>query len=67
MHDTFLSCQGCPQREPGCHSRCEGYIYRSEKNKERLQAQNEAYTWVPRREWDKRTRARQEEINRGKR
>lgn len=30
-HDKFNSCMGCPHREVGCHSHCEGYKYRRNK------------------------------------
>lgn len=54
MHDTYKSCQGCPDRAPGCHGRCEGYKYRSEEGRRRNRERKEQCTWVNHEVFDKR-------------
>ena len=36
--DKFKSCQDCPDRsiEPNCHETCEGYLFRCEENKKKV-------------------------------
>lgn len=33
--DKRRTCQGCPDREPGCHGRCPGYQERHQANQEK--------------------------------
>lgn len=34
-HNSFESCENCPNRKLGCRSTCKGWAYREEKKKER--------------------------------
>ena len=47
MHDTYLTCYGCPFRREGCHGKCEGYQARSAAGQKRNEERRASIRWLP--------------------
>jgi hypothetical protein len=61
---TYITCQPCKNRHPGCHATCPGYQFREEQKQERYAAKLAAERAIPEHRATK--QARNKELRRSK-